>query len=510
MKNLLKYISILTLFVFAGCSDFLDLEPVSQIGEGDFFSNQKEVEQGVIACYSGLQAPIKDEWLLTELRTDNTRMRNLGSSSNRSVQITQYDEANFYSTDEALSNYWANSYKNIKNCHKVLQHVNLVADTKLKEQFLGEMYFIRAYHYFNLVRLYKDVFAVTSIITADQAKSMSTTPTSEIYRDIIEKDLLNAIEYLPETYIDSEKGHATKLAAKALLAKVYLTQKRYGDAQTLLLQIYQRAKEDANLIGLVSPYSDVFSPTKEMNKEIMFSVRYHSGGYGVGNTFSYSFAAYNALEAGLKGEGENYPTQSIVKSYDPVKDDRKNVCLKTTYKSGTKDLYDNWVYKYFSVVTLKEDGGNDWPILRYADVLLMLAEVQNEIDNDPGNAFQYINPVRSRAGLGDLTAVDCPNAGSFRLALENERRWEFAFENQRFFDLIRTGRFNEVMNDHFQTETYIANANTGAEAVDTPTNPNGSKYYWDNDNQRFRGYPMTDDKHFLPMPNWETNVSDIY
>jgi hypothetical protein len=386
----------------------------------------------------------------------------------------------------------------------------MVTDQNLKEQYLGEMYFIRAYHYFNLVRLYKDIFAVTSIITADQAKSMTTTPTSEIYKDIIEADLLNAINYLPETYINSEKGRATKLAAKALLAKVYLTQKRYHEAQTLLLQVYQRSQEDANLIGLVSPYSSVFNPANEMNKEIMFSVRFHSGGYGIGNTFPYSFAAYNALEAGLKGEGENYPTQSLVKSYDPVKDLRKNVCLHTTYLSGSKTLYDNWVYKYFSVVTLKEDGGNDWPILRFSDVLLMLAEVQNEIDGAPGNAFKYINPVRVRAGLNELTSADCPDASSFRLALENERRWEFAFENQRFFDLIRTGRYNDVLNNYYQTETYISNANTGAEAVDTPTNPNNSKFYWDNDNQRFRGYPMTDDKHFLPMPNWETNVSDIY
>ena len=507
MKNLLKYIFVSALlFSVAGCDDFLNLEPKSQIGEGDFFQSQKDVEQAVTACYNGLQAPIKDEWLLTELRTDNSRMRNLGSTSNRSVQIMQYDEANFYSTDEALTSYWANSYKNIKNCHKVKQHLDLVTDDVLKKQYLGEILFIRAYHYFNLVRLYKDVFAVTSLITADEAKGMSTTPTSEIYSEIIEKDLLEIIDnnYLPASHVNEHKGRITLYAAKTLLAKVYLTQKRYQEAQTQLLGVYGK-----DGLGLEKPYSRVFEIANEMNKEILFAVRYFSGGYGIGNSFPYKFAAYNSLEAGLKGEGENYPTQSLVKSYDPA-DSRKEVTLRTTYLSGVKIQYDNSVNKYYSVVVLADDGGNDWPILRYSDVILMLAEIQNEIDGNPTNAFQYINQVRTRADLPELTTADCPDANSFRLAIENERRWEFAFENQRFFDLVRTDRFIPVMNEHFQTESYISNANTGDEAVDTMDNPNRSKFYWDNDNKRYKGYPMTADRQSLPMPNDETNVSSIY
>ncbi|MDR2475611.1 MAG: RagB/SusD family nutrient uptake outer membrane protein [Bacteroidales bacterium] len=507
MRNLLKYIPFLAVLLLSGCDDFLNLNPVSQIGEGDLFTNQEEIEQGITACYYGLQAPIKDEWLLTELRTDNSRLRNLGSSSDRSVQIKQYDEANFYSTDPALSDYWANSYKNIKNCHKVLAHIDVVPDKVKREQYTGELLFIRAYHYFNLVRLYKDVFFVDHLLTADEAKNMTVTSSEKIYSDLIENDLLKAIEYLPESYVNVEKGRITNLAAKALLAKVHLTQKNYSEAEKWLLQVYE--KESGGLVGLVSPFQQIFEINNEMNNEILFAVRFISGGYGIGCTFPYSFAALGCLEAGLKGEGENYPSQLLVKSYDPA-DARKDVTLRTTYKSGSQTIYDNWVHKYYSVVNTKEDGGNDWPVLRYSDVLLMLAEVRNEIDQKPDNAFQYVNPVRLRANLPALDLAVCPDYEAFKTAIENERRWEFAFENQRFFDLMRTGRYMDVLNNFYQRETYISKSTTGEEPVDTETEPHKSKFYWDSGNNTFRGYPMTADRLYLPMPNWDVNISNIY
>jgi len=507
MKNLLKYIPFLAILLFSGCDDFLNLNPVSQIGEGDLFTNQNEVEQGITACYNGLQAPMKSEWMLTELRTDNSRLRNLGSTSARSVQIKQFDEANFYSTDPNLTDYWAGSYTNIKNCNKVLPHLGVVTDEVKRKQYEGELLFIRAYHHFNLVRLYRNVFLVDHLLTADEAKNMSSTPAEMIYSDLIEKDLLKAVDYLPESYQKEEQGRVTSLAAKALLAKVYLTQKNYNEAQKWLLQVYE--KESSGLVGLESDYQRVFDINNEMNKEILFAVRFASGSYGIGCSFPYTFAAYGSTDAGRQGAGENYPTQLLVKSYNS-NDARKDVTLRTSFMLGTQIRYDNWVHKYFSVVANLEDGENDWPVLRYSDVLLMLAEVQNEIDRKPDNAFQYINPVRLRAHLLALDLSNCSDYNSFKMAIENERRWEFAFENQRLFDLIRTDRYIDVLNDFYLNETYISNSNTGDEPVDTPTEPHKSRFYWDDAIGTFRGYPMTPDRLLLPMPNWDVNVSNIY
>jgi hypothetical protein len=182
--------------------------------------------------------------------------------------------------------------------------------------------------------------------------------------------------------------------------------------------------------GLQSTYANVFSITNEMNSEILFAVRFKSGGLGLGNALPNQFAPQNSGSAVIIGAGRSYnsPSQELIDSY--AANDLRKATNIGVYGLGKPDQI--YVNKYMSKPTVVNDSENDWPVIRYADVLLMLAEAQG----NTASSWTMINLVHKRATGVTLTA-DTGNVAVFEKALADERRWEFAFENQRFFDLLR-------------------------------------------------------------------------
>ena len=205
------------------------------------------------------------------------------------------------------------------------------------------------------------------------------------------------------------------------------------------------------------------------------------------------FAPLNSGTSVINGNGEslNYPSTKLVKSYKNG-DQRKDVTLGFGYVNNQTNNYVNirYVKKYLSPVTTAEDGENDVPVLRYADVLLMLAEIENELNDSPtSTAFNYLNATVVRAGLPPFTATDLNNKVKFRLAVEEERYKEFAYENQRFFDLIRTDRYTTVMKQYYQSEY---------------DEKNDELYYQDNNNL-INGV-INENQLLLPLP---TSLIDV-
>ena len=375
--------------------------------------------------------------------------------------------------------YWLNTYKNIRSINYVLKSLGVsFADKQItvsegtakmtagqKNQLIGEALFLRAYHYFNLVRLYGDVFLITEPVDPKQSKQLTRTPVADCYQ-LIEADLSKAIELMPAfTYsaiADNNRGRATTWAAKALLAKVYLTLNNKARALPLLDDVIANSGH-----GLLNSFADVFSINNEMNREILFAVRYKAGGFGLGSTMANSFAPTSSGSAVINGDGlgHNFPTTELDANYKVTVsgaiDQRRDVSIG---KYSTK-LY---VKKYISPVLVKNDAENDFPVIRFSDVLLMKAEAIG-YDGNAGTAVGLINQVRERAGAGNFTTGNFStgfykypsDAGQenaitddakFQTALFNERRIEFAFENQRFFDLLRSGQAIEVLKTHFATE----------------------------------------------------------
>lgn len=456
MKNKLIYLLFTAVILFSNCS--LDRNAIDSIDENGFYKNDKEVNLATLFCYSGLYQTMTSEWYLTELRSDNSRHYARNSTATTSKNIYAMDRYIVETSHPINQEYWDAAFANIKNCNTVLARIGTMTDEGLKNQYTGEVYFIRSLHYFNLVRLYGPMFIVDKLLNDHETKYMDRSSIEETYK-FIENDLKEAVKLLPLQHKGNYVGRADRVAAKALLAKVYLTQKKYDEAKILLNEIINVDKTH----DLVAGYENVFSTQNELNKEIIFTVRYKKGGLGTGSPFATSFAPANSADAVINGSGDgnNCPTNDLILAFasNPT-DTRRDVTLAENWKNiQGVTVYTAYVKKFLSEIEIRYDAENDWPILRYADVLLMMAEVENELSG-VANALPYLNRVRVRAELDELTTADLKNKLDARFAIEKERRLEFALENHRFFDLLRTDRLQDVMKTHFETEQ-IPNINTG-------------------------------------------------
>ncbi len=464
----MKYIillSVLVVTIGSSCNKVIDLYPQSNLNTGTFYSDASEVQAGLTGVYNGLQAPMFREWQLTELRSDNSLQGVPASTNSFNRDLSDLDMFIPATTQDAIYQYWLSTYNNIRNANIIIQKLGVTynagngsislvdIDIPLsdadRKQFAGEALFIRAYHYFNLVRLFGGVFLVHTPIAPAVAKTMNRASSDDIYK-LIEADLTTAATYLSPLKFSQiaagNKGKANAWAAKALLAKAYLTRNKKTEASALLQDIITNSG-----FGLQSTYANVFSISNEVNSEILFTVRYKSGGLGLGSSFGNDFGPLNSGSAVINGSGRGWNTPSAdIDSFYTATDKRKDVNI-SRYGTGTAERI--YVKKFLNPVTITDDGEADWPVLRYADVLLMLAEAQGNTAASVG----YINQVRLRAGLLGLpTAIG--TVAAFEKELADERRREFAFENQRWFDLIRFNttttsiRAEDVLKAHFAYE----------------------------------------------------------
>jgi len=478
MKNI-KIIFISSLILILHSCD-LNLQPISEIGEGSFYKTTDEMSAAVIACYNGLQRPMQNEWMLTELRSDNSRLYNLTTTSTDNTLLFDFDQASVSATNQRVFEYWEAVYHNIARCNTVLkeEYLNVIKEDGLRNQFEGEARFIRAYHYFNLVRLFGPVFIVSERISAQEARDYDRSPIEDVYEFII-ADLKSAIDKLPLVYVADQKGRATSWAAKSLLVKVYMTLGKIDNETLGLLEdIYQHSGH-----GLLPDYSAVFDISNEVNNEIIFAIRYQSGGIGLGSPFGNYFAPQLSGSSVINadGHGYNYPSMNLVVSYEEG-DVRKDVTLAENYVNERGQTIDRmYVKKYLSPVLSRYDGDKDWPVLRFSDIILLYAEVLNELEG-PSAALPYLNEVRERAHIPALKIEDFSNTHSMRMALEKERRVELAYENHRWFDLIHTNRVLVVLNTHFMEEEYYSQLPDGVP-------------------------PMTESSIILPIPQKEIDVN---
>jgi hypothetical protein len=237
-----------------------------------------------------------------------------------------------------------------------------------------------------------------------------------------------------------------------MLGKVYLTIKEYQKAETVLRQVAMMG------YSLLNSYADVFSPANKNNNESIFEVQYLGGNnLGENSNFMYVFAPRGSAGAIVgfpqaRPLGYNIPTRSIISAYE-ANDNRKEVSLKEGYVNAQNVWVPvPFINKYNAPHTIINRTDNNWPVLRYADVLLMLAEAINEQQGPTADAFAFLNAVRTRAGLAALSNL---SRDDFRQALLRERRVELAFENHRWFDLKRMlteAEMVALLNSHGQDE----------------------------------------------------------
>lgn len=462
----MKLKNYILLFCCAGlfaCKKTIDLYPLSNLNTGTYYSNYEEVRSGLTGCYNTLQRPLLYEWQFTELRSDNSKQGSPGSTNAQNRDLSDLDMFIPATTQVPIYNYWLSSYNTIRNANLILQKLGVVYNPSTgaitfntidipiteadRKQMAGEAMIMRANTYFNLVRLFGGVFLVHEQISPAQAKAINRSSVTDIYK-LIEADLSTAAASMKNQKFNqipaADLGRGTIWAAKGLLAKVYLTLNRKAEAITLLQDVITNSGH-----GLQATYAGVFSIASEMNSEIIFAVRFKAGGFGLGSSFGNTFGPLGSGSNVINGDGDglNYPTADL----DTLTNgDNRKPTLINVYQG---QLY---VKKYLFPVTLTDDGESDWPVLRYADILLMLAEAQGYTQS----SLDLINQTRQRAGLGLLTMANTTSVAQFEQALSTERRIEFAFENQRWFDLVRfnttmtTVTAQQSMKDHYADEYY--------------------------------------------------------
>ncbi|MCE7063392.1 RagB/SusD family nutrient uptake outer membrane protein [Dyadobacter sp. CY343] len=439
MKKRFLFAAFLNLFLLGCSGKFLDLAPVSEASTANFYQTASDFNNALASAYASLQlnGQYGQYYAVSEIPSDDSRPVLSGSV----IDQDEFDKFYLRSTNPYLNTRWADGYKGIYRTNVILSRIDAISmNADLKKQYIGESKFLRALMYFNLVRIFGDVpLILEEIVDTEDGYRYNRTPAAEVYAQII-KDLGEAELALPATYTSSDLGRATRGAAQALLGNVYLTQHRYAEAASKLKLVV-----DSGIYALLPKYADVFSPANKNGKESVFEVQYKKGlsplkGNGLGSTYAPANSGNSVIQFG--GDGNNEPTADMVQAYEPG-DNRKDVSLGTFYINSIGQRIDqNFIRKYDDAPTVKYDSDDNFPVLRYADVLLMYAEALNEAGNVP-DALTLLNMVRARAGISNK---QISSKEDMRLALEQERRVELAFEGHRWFDLVRTGRALPILN----------------------------------------------------------------
>jgi len=457
MKNYLNKITktLLTMIIVMGtnsCSDsFLEETDRYSIDSETFFNSEDDYYKALIGAYDMLQSTYVNV-MLGEIASDNTLCG--GESATDVIGFQQIDDMIHSPVNSNLKDIWNWMFAGVNRANFILEFQDKT-DFDGKEIIIGEARFLRAYYYFELVKWFGPVPLKETRFSLGDETIIPRSPVADVY-SLIEQDLLYAINNL--SYVAPQTGRATKGSAQALLGKAYLYQDKFSDAAAVLESLIQNGPYD-----LVSDYDTIFETEGENGEESVFEVQYtdaEGAGFGClqcseGNVAvgfngirNYSGPTFDS------GFSFNVPTQEVVDEFENG-DIRKDVAILdidawsasngATFGTG----YEHTGYYNRKYIARQGDlntgdqnltNPNNYRAIRFADVLLMAAEALNRGSIDDTRALIYLNRVRTRAQLDDVT-----NTGAnLTNDIAHERRVELVGEGHRFFDLVRTGKGSEI------------------------------------------------------------------
>lgn len=444
---------VLAAIFMGGCSkDFLEVVPPGQQEVEQFWQTEDDATDAVSAMYANMHgwnnvafAPIAVE----SLGSDDTEK---GSSANDATFLNNFDNFTASSTEGQLADFWAGQYQTINFANQVLDHVDTMQfDDALRNRYLAEAKFVRAYCYFRLVRAFGDVPLRLHLPVDASEYNIARTPKSEVWT-AIEQDLTDAASGLPVSYDAANVGRATKGAALALHAKVAMYQQKWQEMYDFSNQVIS-----LGVYSLFPNYEQLFRVSNENSSESVFELQCSliQGNPDASNS---QYSQVQGVRGSVGGGwGFNVPTQTLADAYE-AGDPRRDATIifrgevtpegDAIPADGDNPRYNQKSYVPFSlyVTGYNEGAQQNIRILRYAEVLLMKAEAANELGNT-AEALSALNQVRSRARGGNnavLPDVSTTNQGELRTKIWHERHVELALEFDRYFDVIRQGRGAEV------------------------------------------------------------------
>ncbi|HVY74869.1 MAG TPA: RagB/SusD family nutrient uptake outer membrane protein [Puia sp.] len=409
--------------VLSSCKkDFLDVVPTDRIPKEEFFKNEADMTAAIYGVYTAHE----DMYTGSELALYNleeTRSDNTNQDYGRQAEHKAVDNFTVQSGNTSITGMWALAYNVINLSNAVIDRApGADMDATKKAQIVGEAQFFRALVYFQLMLDYGPVplrLHETTSLSGDN--NQTRTSTDSIYLQII-SDLQTAAANLPANYTGADIGRVTSYAANTLLGKVELQKGDNAAAVTALRKVVFSGTP----YSLLPNYSDLWVPGVKNSAESIFEIQFLPPLNGCPFWNFFAPASLN-VPGGTNGStSPNTPTKDLINAYEPGD---KRLAASIAYDPDNIP----YILKFKDPgVAVGNDANTDFPILRYSDALLLLAEALGE----SSEAYDLINQVRTRAGLG---AISSATPGTFIEKVMHERQVEFAFECQRWHDLLRMG-----------------------------------------------------------------------
>lgn len=540
-------VCLLTLSLALGttsCSDLLDKEPPSDISNGSFWTGEGDALLALTGCYRFQTGWSHDDFATPQglLYLDFAG----GNGTEKENFSTLMASSNTVATNGNLNGYWKNAYTQIANYNTFLDNIaNCPMDESKKAAWIMEVKCLRAYFFFNLAFYFKDVPMPMKTLSVEEANTILQSTQAEVYNQV-ENDLKDAINILPESYSSTEYGRFTKGAAEVLLSRLYLAQKKWTDAATVLGNIVSSNKYELDRRNGEESYDKLFQIGGEYSPEMIFCIM------GIKDKFTNSRYQYLYPEAAYGGWHQFAPYNELVKEYFCT--DGKDI--KTSEIYNENDPYINRDLRLYASVFLPPLGSypgtkyNDitydcfkgpntadyynkftlfngycpkkgcdpsiinnlgstptyTPIMRYAEVLLSYLEAVNE--SAPASVDQTlldltINDVRNRVQLPGLKKTDLSSQELVRAAVRKERRVELAFEGLRYYDVLRWGIAEKELNHTFTGVKLSNDPNArnyrGSGTAASPVDEN--MYY------QFEKRTWATHNRYFPIPQNDMNVN---
>lgn len=498
-----KYDWIIIVFVllpFYGCNDWIELEPEDSVSQQTFFNSQEDFNQAITGLYAILR-PTDDTAvngayfgnLYWEVCADVCMWKNSWTqpwfdiSRGELTAVTSNVSTVYQNLYHAI--FWANTIK-----EEIESKSNLFEDEFVK-YVIGQTCFVRALCYIRLTSLWGDVPLVDRVYTPSESK-LPRSSVAEIMEKIIIPDLNAASDNLETTPYGSRTGIATKQSAMGMKVRAYLYAKDYENTVNAALELMKLA-DNSSEIRFLDSYKDIFSNNNEDNAEILFALKYAAGGSKQGSTFNTTFGSKlpGLPEGSMNGSWEtvavlpefidSYPLidgKTIAEgsaSYDPEnKWGNRGARFEATFYIGNYTVLDNGLlYDSTYVCNISAQCAKDYPltinkgymneddkiewlqedesdfiVLRYTDVLLMYAEAKTMLGQIDESVYEILDMVRDRAGIARVPRGQSQT--EMMKTIQNERKWEFAFEGLRYFDIQRWRIADEAINGITSDEVY--------------------------------------------------------
>ncbi len=500
MKNNYIYILTALLLSISSCDDsFLDRYPKEELSDGSFWKSQKDAEMFVSNIYNVLPGNWSGD-IDGDINSDNAVHGIKWAAGNVSKGI--YDSQDFE---------WSDDYKYIRACNLVLSKIDLIPDLEAteKEQILAQTRFLRGYIYFTLIRSFGDVPYIEKPLLLTETEGVTRTARETVYNNIMD-DFDYASDKLPVSWDDDNYGRITKGAALAMKARTALYYAEWETAASAAKSVMDMGKYELYDKDNTGKYAELFWEMADGNKEAVLVRQFNAPdntnyiekwgtfpnvGWGGLNPTQSLVDAFEDVEGAPITKSASYNAKNPFVGRDPrlevnILHDGEEIYgrtikvapLKSSYPTGISTHNDatatgyyqqKWLDPEKGALEVSWDGGRDWNVIRYAEILLTYAEAKNEISGLDDAAFDAVNQVRHRVGMPGLQKTDaslptyCATQDDLRQRIRNEWRVEFALEGgKRQWDIRRWGIAKEVLNAPFEGLSYKLEDSPNAEEGD--------------------------------------------